>query len=112
MGVLKRFFIGLLFVFLFTSLARNLFDYKKNYSFYEDYKNEHEKTLQENTRLKTQILKKSDPNEYEKIIRNKLNLLKENEVAVILPLPTPTIMHITPTPQPVPYQWYDVFFKD
>ncbi len=112
MRMLKRGLLLLLFLFLISSLTRNLFEYKKNYSFYEDYKKEYEDARQKNTKLKTQILKKNDPNEIEKVIRNKLNLLRPNEIAVILPPPTPTPIVTTPTPLPVYQQWLETFFKD
>ncbi len=111
MKTIKRVLFILLFLFLISSLTKNLFEYRKNYSFYEDFKNEFDQTQQKNTSLKTAILKNSDPNQIEKIIRNKLGLGKPNEVAVIIPLPTPTIPHTTPTPQPPYKQWADVFFK-
>ena len=112
MKLLRRGFLFLLFLFLISSLTRNLFEYKKNYSFYENYKKEYEEARQKKTRLKTEILKKNDPNEIEKIIRNKLNLLRPNEIAIILPQPTPTPLIFTPTPLPVYQQWLETFFKD
>ncbi|QQG44412.1 MAG: septum formation initiator family protein [Candidatus Roizmanbacteria bacterium] len=111
MKLFKQILVFLLFLFLLTSLIKNFFEYKKNYSFYEDYKNDYEKALKQNTSLKTQILKSNDPNQIEKIIRNKLNLLKSNEVAIVLPNPTPTPVMITPTPIPVYAQWWNTFFK-
>ena len=60
--------------------------------------------------LKTQLVKKSDTNEIEKTIRNKLNMLKQDEVAIILRQPTPTPLLITPTPLPNYLQWWQVFF--
>lgn len=104
--------IFLLFLFLVFSLTRNLFEYKKNSSFYESYKNEYDKAKKENTSLKTQIIKNSDPNQVEKTIRNKLNLSKPDEVAVIIPNPTPTTIAITPTPAPAYQQWLNLFFQD
>ena len=112
MRLIKRLLIFLFFLFLISSLTKNFFEYRKNYTFYEDFKNDYEKAKQKNTELKTGILKNGDTNQIEKIIRNKLNLLKPNEVAVILPNPTPTPLLITPTPQPIYKQWLNVFFKN
>jgi cell division protein FtsB len=112
MGSIKLFLIGILFLFLISSMTKNFFEYRKNYSFYEDYKREYEQEKQKNSSLKTQILKSSDPNQLEKIIRNKLNLLKPNEVSVIIPIPSPTPKLVTPTPAPPYSEWWNVFFKN
>jgi cell division protein FtsL len=112
MRSIRRFFLILLILFLLSSLTRNFFEYQKNISFYEDFKEEYEEAKQDNTNLKTQIIKNSDPNQVEKVIRNKLNLLKENEVAIIIAQPTPTPVSITPTPQPVYQQWITLFFRN
>ncbi len=98
-------------LFLFSSLIRNIFDYRNKLQFYDEYKKEYEKEKKENTTLKTEVLKKTSQSELEKTIRNKLNLLKPDEVAVMLPSPTP--IPITPTPIPLPnwMQWWKLFFK-
>ncbi|MBI2641722.1 septum formation initiator family protein [Candidatus Roizmanbacteria bacterium] len=110
MLLLKRIIYFLLILFLFSSLTKNLFDYRKKVQFYQEFKKEYEDERQKNRELKTAILKKSDLNEIEKTIRNKLNLLKPDEVAILLPQLTPTPMIITPTPLPNYRQWLDVFF--
>lgn len=109
MKVLRYVFLFILFIFLLSSLVRNLFGFRRNLAFYESYKTENNKELQKNALLKTQKLRKTDLNEIEKTIRNKLGLLRENEVAIIIPLPSPT-------PRPSPYisppvylQWVRVF---
>ncbi|MEN9327953.1 MAG: hypothetical protein RI947_761 [Candidatus Parcubacteria bacterium] len=99
-------------LFFVYALTRNFVEYKKNVLFYENYKKEYEKEKKNNTVLKTQLLKNSDPHEVEKTIRNKLNLLKSGEVSVIIPLPSPTPIITTPTPAPVYEQWWDSFFKN
>lgn len=98
----------LLSLFLFSSLTKTLFDYQNTLSFYQGFKTEYETAKHENIALQTRILRASDRNELEKTIRNKLNLLKENEVAVIVPLPSPTPTVLTPTPQPAYSQWKSV----
>jgi|SRR3989339_341005 len=112
MQLIKK-IIGVIFViFLFSSLIKNVFNYTSKNQFYQDYKNDYEKENKKNIELKTEIVKKQSVAEVEKTIRNKLNLLKENEVAIILPVPTLTI--ITPTPTPVPnyLQWWNLYFKN
>lgn len=104
--------IGIIFlIFLFSSLVKNIFNYTNKNQFYQDYKNDYEKENKKNIELKTEIAKKQSVSEVEKTIRNKLNLLKENEVAIILPVPTLTIITPTPTPAPNYIQWWWIFFK-
>lgn len=110
MKILRKIVFFLLLLFFFSSLTKNLFDYKSKLSFYQSYLKDYEKEKKRNVELKTQLLKKSDPNEIEKTIRNKLNLLKPDEVALMLPQLTPTPVLITPTPLPNYLQWWKVFF--
>ena len=110
MKLIRRVVFFLLLLFFFSSLTKNLFDYRRRLSFYEEYKRDFEKEEKRNIELKTEVLKKSDPNEIEKTIRNKLNLLKPDEVAIILKQPSPTPVVITPTPLPNYLQWWKVFF--
>lgn len=112
MKLLYNIFLFFLIVFLFSALTKNIFDYRKNLRFYQSYKKEYELEKKENISLKTQILKKNDPDELEKTIRNKLNLSKPNEVTLIIPNPAPTPAVITPTPLPNWQRWYEVFFKN
>ncbi|OGK40206.1 hypothetical protein A3A74_06890 [Candidatus Roizmanbacteria bacterium RIFCSPLOWO2_01_FULL_35_13] len=110
MKFIRKIVFFLLLLFFFSSLTKNLFDYKSKVSFYQSYLRDYENEKKKNITLKTQLLKKSDFNEVEKTIRNKLNLLKEDEVAIILPQPTPTPIIITPTPLPNWQRWKQVFF--
>lgn len=102
--------IYVLFVFLFFSLTKNVFDYRKNLRFYQNIKEDYEKEKKTNITLKTQILKNKDPQELEKTIRNELNLLKDGEMTIIVPTPTPVPRAITPTPPPVYKQWFNLLF--
>lgn len=111
MNRFKNILFALIILFFISSLTKNIFDYRDKVQFYESYKEEYEKEKKKNLSLKTEILKKSDPYEVEKTIRNELNLLKENEVDVIIPLPSPTQFVPTPTPPPNWQQWYEVFFE-
>jgi cell division protein FtsB len=110
MQIVKTAFFIFLFFFFFTSLTTNFFEYRKNITFYDSFRKEYEKEKTKNTELKTRILKSSDPNEIEKTIRNKLNLLQEDELVVIMPMPTPTPFIPTPTPMPIYRQWVKTFF--
>ena len=110
MILFKRILLIFIVLFFISSLTKNIFDYRNKIQFYESYKKEYEDIKKKNLSLKTQILKQSDPYEVEKTIRNELNLLKENEVDVIVPLPTPTVAIPTPTLPPNWQQWYSLFF--
>lgn len=111
MKIVRNIILFIFILFLFSSLVRNLFDYQNKVKFYQDYKNEYDRERKLNLTLQTEVLKKTSQNELEKTIRNKLNLLKPNEVAVMIPSPTP--MPITPTPEPLPIweQWWKLFIK-
>jgi len=111
MKLIKKILLILLLLFLFSSLLRNIIDYKNKYQFYLGYKNDYEREKKKNIELKTEVVKKKSLTELEKTIRDKLNLLRPNEVAVILPTPTKT-----PQPTPTPIlsnweKWWQVFFK-
>lgn len=97
--------------FLFSSLVKNLFDYRNKLQFYQEYKGVYDKEKKDNITLKTEVLKKTSQTELEKTIRNKLNLLKPDEVAVMLPSPTPTPYIPTPIPLPVWQKWWKLFVK-
>lgn len=111
MPVVKRVFFAVLFAFLLLSLFKNLSSYQRNQSFYKGYVENLEKARQTNVRLKTEKLRKTSLREVEKTIRNKLNLLRPNEIAVIIPPPSPTPTPIITPELPVYEQWYNVFFK-
>ena len=112
MRPIRTIFYALILLFFFSALTRNFFEYRKNLKFYADYKTQYQGEKKRNTELKTQVLKNTDPNQVEKVIRNKLNLLKSNEIAVIIPDPTPTVYIETPTPAPNYEQWLNVFIKN
>ncbi len=111
-GLIKRAVFVLILAFLATSIVRNIYNYYDKQQFYDGYKDELKKEAAKNISLKTQMLKKSDPNELEKTIRNKLSLSKEGETVVVLPEPSPTPIVITPTPAPNWIQWWWLFMKN
>lgn len=110
MILLKKLGIILIMGFVFFSLTKNILDYRAKLRFFEDYKHKVEVEEKRNITLKTEILKSKDPYRLEKTIRDKLNLERPNEVAVILPQPTPTPVVVIPTPAPVWKQWWNLFF--
>jgi hypothetical protein len=79
--------------------------------FFDDYRHDFEAEKKKNIELRTEMVKKKSVAEVEKTIRNDLNLLKPDEIALILPSPTPAPKRITPTPAPSWKQWMDLFFK-
>ena len=111
MLIVKKSFFLLLIIFLLYSLIKNVLNYQSKLQFYESFKEDYLKEKKQNITLKTQVLKNKDPGQIEKTIRNKLNLLKPDEVAIILPQPTPTPILVTPTPLPNWLQWWQVIVK-
>lgn len=110
MSFLKNVFLIFLVVFLSSSLIRNIFDYQKKIDFYKKYQTELSQEKKKKLSLQTEVLKKTDPYELEKTIRDKLNLSKPDELSVLLPQPTPAPTQITPTPLANWQQWRDLFW--
>jgi cell division protein FtsB len=79
------------FVFaLVTSLARNGTTVVNNIPFYNQLKADYEKEKRRNNELKLDAVKARDPYEVEKLLRNKLGLIKANEQVIVIPNMTPT----------------------
>lgn len=112
MKLFKKTILFFFLLFLFFSLLKNILNYQARLQFYQDYKKEYEKEKNRQRQLQTEILKKKSSIEIEKTIRNKLNLLKEDEVAVLLPSPTLSPAFPTPIPLPNWVKWWQVFFKN
>jgi cell division protein FtsB len=102
--------VGAILLFILYVLTRNVFDYTDKLRYYEQYKELYNKEKNQNLKLKTQIAKQNDPSELEKTIREKLNLLRPDEVDILLPSPTPTPPSYSPTEAPNWIKWRDVFF--
>ncbi|HLC94812.1 MAG TPA: septum formation initiator family protein [Patescibacteria group bacterium] len=104
----KGFFI-FLSVFLIYSLVKNILDFAKKTAFYRAYDQEFEEEREKNKKLKSELMKSQDYYMVEKNIREKLQLLKEDEVDILIarPSPTPTIIPIPPS-SPIK-QWYELF---
>lgn len=110
MKLIKNIVFFFLLLFLFSSLLKNLFSYKSKLDFYQQFKYEYEKEKKRNIQLKTEVVRKKSTEEIEKIIRNDLNLLKDNEIALIIPSPPKTLLTLTPTPLPNWKQWWKLYF--
>lgn len=111
MATVRKLLLYFFLIFIIVSLIKNIIDYKNKYGFYLSYKQDFENEKKKNIEHKTEYLKKTDPKELEKTIRNKLNLSKEGEMVVIIPQLSPTPMVLTPTPAPNWQQWMDLYFK-
>jgi len=108
---LSRLILVFILIFLAYSLIKNAFDYHRNIQFYQNYKDAYLKEYKANITLKTQLLKENSSTELEKTIRNKLNLLRPGEIAVIPPDPAVTVTPPTLTPVPNYQQWWNFFFQ-
>lgn len=107
---LKNALLTILALFLFQSLIRNIFSYKKKLDFYTSYKKQYLDETKRNKKLKSEIVKSKDYAYVEKAIREELNLLKPDEVAVILPKITPIPKVATPIQKSPIEQWIELFF--
>lgn len=107
--IIKNVIFTIISAMLLYSLSKSLFTYKDKLSFYDQYSVEQQKLADENKQLKSNIKKAQDSYFVEQQLREKLNLLKKDEVAIILPQQTPTP---TPPPfvdKPTWQQWKDLF---
>jgi len=97
--------------FLVVSLIRNGFDYQRNISFYDQTKANFTKATTNNKELKLRKQASSSPFEVEKNLRNKQNLLRKDEIMVIIPSPSPIPLPVV-RPSEYPYrQWIRLFFQ-
>lgn len=110
MKLVRTLILGLLSLFFLVSLTRNFFEYRRNLQFYESYKQNYEQVKHRNNELKSELVKNKDPYQVEKTIRDRLNLSKGKEVAVLMNEPSPTPTVLTPTPIPNHVQWWNTLF--
>src|SRR3989344_5080313 len=110
MKLIKNIVLLFFLIFLFSSLLRNLFGYKSKLQFYQQFKQNFDREKKRNIELKTEVVRKKSQEEIEKTIRNNLNLLKDNEVALIIPSPPKTLSQITQAPLPNWKQWWELYF--
>lgn len=98
-------------IFLGFFLTKNIFEYQEKVGFYKQLMNEKNTETKRSQKLNREIARNQDVEQIEKNIRQKLNLLKENEIAIILPN-----ISITPTPQPMPTKtnpelWFELLLS-
>lgn len=110
MRIIKNTIFFLLAFFLISSLLKNIIDHQKKIKFYEDYQKDYQREKDKNKKLKSDLAKSQDYYTVEKNIRNKLNLLKEDESLLILPKITPMPTAIPKIKKSIPRQWWDLFF--
>lgn len=111
MKAIKQLIYIFFVIFLFSSLLKSVLNYRDRIQFYRQTKEKYEKLKKRNIELKTEVVRKRSADEIEKTVRNQLNLLKEDEVALLIPQPSPTKV-VTPTPRLENWQkWWQVFFK-
>jgi cell division protein FtsB len=77
--------IGFLIFVLITSIIRNANSLYQNIPFVNQLEKEYKKEVEKNRHLKLQYAKSLNPNEIEKIIRDKLGFTKDREQVIILP---------------------------
>lgn len=109
MQILRSILVVVFFFFLLFALSKNIVDYRRNIKLHQTLKGEFDDKKKENIKLKTNVLRYNDPDELEKTIRNKLNMIKGDEVAIILPPPTPTPIGPSPSPAQPHKQWLRFF---
>ncbi len=109
MQFIRTTLVVVFFLFLVFALSKNIVDYRRNIRLHDTLKAEYEEKKKENIKLKTNVRRYNDPDELEKTIRNKLNLVKEGETAVIIAKPTPAPAVSRPAPQEPYEQWLAVF---
>lgn len=107
---LQKIITILIAIGLIYSLSKNIIEYYQKIKFYQTYEQELQAQKRKQLQLKSEIAKSKDYYFVEKNIREKLNLLKADEIEVILPKPT---IYPTPTPfikKPAYKQWIDLLF--
>ncbi|OGK46777.1 hypothetical protein A3A93_03980 [Candidatus Roizmanbacteria bacterium RIFCSPLOWO2_01_FULL_38_12] len=112
MQLTKRVILFILAIFFISALSKNIFEYRKNMAFYRQNRDEYESEKKRNIELKTLLVKTNDIHEFEKDVRNKLNLHKSNEYILVIPEPTPTSIAPNPTTIPNHIKWLQVFLKN
>lgn len=108
----KQVILFILAVFFLSALSKNIFEYRKNLAFYNQNRDEFEKEKKKNIELKTLLVKTNDIHEFEKAVRNKLNLHKSDEYILVIPKPTSTPITTPPITVPNPIKWLHIFLKN
>jgi cell division protein FtsB len=95
-NLLKNTILSIIIIALTASLIKNYQDSKIKQQILIEYQNEVSKLKSEDKKLQAEIKKSADSRFVEEEARNKLNLIKKNEISLIVPKLT-----ITPTPVPI-----------
>lgn len=108
---IKIIFLAGFLIFLGYFLTQNIFDYQRKIDFYKQIMQEKDVEVKRTHSLNNELAKNKDIDQIERNIRQKLNLLKEKEIAVILPN-----ISITPTPKPLPTKtnlqlWFELLLS-
>ncbi len=104
--------LGLLLALgLIVSLTKNIVDYHNKVIFYNTYHEEYQKQAKRGVELRGEIAKNNDYYQLEGKIRQELNLLKPDEVAVILPKPTPSPVPVLDIKKPPYRQWVELLWR-
>src|SRR3990167_8821725 len=98
MTLVRKILLYSVLVFLAISLSKNIIEYRRNVSFYNNYQEEYNREKKRNIELQSKLVKAKDIDEFEKIVRNKLNLQKSNEAILVIPNPTQTVILPSATP--------------
>lgn len=105
---LMTLFLILVALFFASSLIRSIATYRDKMDFYRTLEAERDKEKTINKKLKSNVRKSHDYYYVERNIREKLNLLKEDEISVILPPLSPTpIPTALPTKTPL-QEWKEL----
>jgi len=108
---MRKILFLVMLIFLVVSLIRNVGDYYKNTSFYDETKHNLITAKEINKSLGIQKQSNLSDFEIEKNLRNKQSLVRENEYMIIIPSPSPTpTPYIGPTKAPY-RQWMSLFFE-
>lgn len=108
---MRKILFIIVLLFLIVSLIRNVGDYNKNLTFYDDTKVNYLAAQEKNKALIIRKRSNSSDFEIEKNLRDKQSLVRENEYMIIIPSPSPTPPpYIGPTEAPF-RQWVRLFFE-
>lgn len=108
--IIKTTIAIIFFFFLLSVLTKNIWDYKNKISFYQQYQKDYQEELIRNKELKSEVLKSQDRYFLEKEIRKKLNLIRPNEITVIIPKKELIITPTLSVTKPIKSRWLELFF--
>ena len=107
--IAKRFFLSFVLIFLLYSLTKGVFIYFDRLKIYRKLEKKRETLKKRKIELQTRIKKAESLDFLERTIRNKLQLVRQNETVVILSYPTPTPIILKTKEKSIPLQWLEIF---